>query len=78
MSTKNFLPLDEVKNVVPINKSGTMSVIIPTTGRVMSVKLRARRGGALATLNQLRLAIGDIRLILGTTTVSTLSAGQLL
>jgi hypothetical protein len=74
--SKFFLPLTDVKNVPAANASGTVTVDIPTDGRVLNIKTNVARGGALATLAQMRAAIRTMRLKVGAEVLRQLSFAE--
>jgi hypothetical protein len=69
MATKLFSVLPDVRAVPLASQTGPMRVNIPTVGRVMRICGICTKGSALATLNEMRLGLGETRFILNTEVV---------
>lgn len=64
-----FSTLPDVRSVPGANLSGSMRVNIPIVGRIFSIKAQVTKGGALASLEDMKKAIGEVRLILNSEVV---------
>ncbi len=80
MARKDFLRLSDVRATVGASATGKMSVILPKNCRINNIGPKIVKNGALATVAQLRLAIGQISLVLTVngreTIVSQFTAGE--
>jgi hypothetical protein len=66
MSIKLYSTLPDVRSVPTAGQTGPMRINIPCVGRVHNIKTIVTKGAALATLNEMRLGLGEVRLVLDT------------
>lgn len=76
MASKFFNILSDIRGQVGASASGTISVRIPTTGRIFNLKAQVARGSSLATLAQMRAAITEMRVLLGSEVIRRLSFAE--
>lgn len=74
---KLFSVLTDVRSVPAANAAGTARINIPPVGRIMNIKGQVVKGAALATLDDMRKAIREVRFILGTEVVRRWSFAQI-
>lgn len=74
---KLFSVLTDIRSVPGANASGTARINIPPVGRIMNIKGQVTKGAALATLDDMRKAMREVRFILGTEVVRRWSFAQI-
>jgi hypothetical protein len=71
---RQFLLVNDVTGVPGASVSGSLRARIPSDGRLMAVKTVVTKGGALATLDEMRVALTECRFVLGTEDVRKIRA----
>jgi hypothetical protein len=66
MSLKLYSSLPDVRGLPAANQTGPLRVNLPCVGRVHNLKAVITKGAALATLAEMKLALGEVRLLLDT------------